>query len=104
MTLSSITADVHELQARCLLCPMPSETAAASAHLLNVGINTNISQCALPRCTNMIFQRPSTMARFLAASVHWCSVSGVNARAPSSGIIPKRPAIPDFLFDQHLTG
>lgn len=41
MTLSSIIADVHELQARCLLWSMPSETAAASVHLLNVGINTN---------------------------------------------------------------
>lgn len=55
MTLSSITADVHELQARCLLWSMPSETAAASVHLLNVGINTNISYCRLSGCTHMIF-------------------------------------------------
>lgn len=42
------------------------------------------------------------MIRFLAASAHWCSVSGVNASAPSNGIMPNGAAIADFLFNQHL--
>lgn len=40
------------------------------------------------------------MIRFLAASAQWCSVSGVNASAPSNGIMPNGAV--DFLFNQHL--
>lgn len=45
MTLSSITADVHELQVRCYYGPCQVKTVAAflSVHLLNVGIDTNMS-------------------------------------------------------------
>ena len=89
MTLSSITADVRESAS-----PMPTMLHAKwkcrsvrTIHSALASAHTHISWCGALRLHKYDFffssQRSSTAIRFLAASVAWCSVSGVNAPAPS---------------------
>lgn len=104
MTLSSITADVHELQVRFYYGPCQVQLSQRLyIYSTLASPRTCRNMTGFSWCTNMIFQHTSTVFRLLAASARWCSVSGMNAPAPS-GITPYPPVIPDFLFNRYLTG